>query len=98
MAEFKPSTPNPQVKPRARPQEDTAQTLAALRYMRRAARALEAEIEAGRTLSPWVVEKIQQAAILVGMAMNYTSKKINKADAVATKVRSAVAKGRKNKG
>ena len=49
-------------------------TLAMLRFLRKAAELLEKEINEDGTAPPWVLDKINQAAISMGVAVNYAKR------------------------
>ena len=50
-------------------------TLLALRYLQRTARKLEKDIEAGAELPSWVLVRIDQSAVALGMAANYMKRR-----------------------
>jgi hypothetical protein len=56
----------------------TEQVTATLRYLCKAAEAIEAHVAATGEVPPWVYDRVQRAAVNLGMAASYTQKKTQK--------------------
>ena len=61
----------PNFKPSAESRSSSEQAAATLRYLRKAAEALEKHADAEGNLPPWVINKIQESAQNLGMAVSY---------------------------